>query len=319
RGETEEEYYRCIDEVMAYDPEVVHDDGADLIIRIHEKRPELAEKVLVGCEETTTGVIRLKAMERDGVLRFPVIAVNDTRTKRLFDNVEGTGLSTMEGILKATGVLMAGKNVVVAGYGYCGSGIAKRARGLGANVVVCEVDPVKALQAVMEGYRVMPMDEAAAIGDIFITATGCKDIVTARHMLKMKDGAVLCNSGHFNVEVSVKDLEEISVERRRVRPYVDEYRLKDGRKLYLLGEGRLVNLVCGPGHPSEVMDLSFGNQALCARYVVRLSERLEAKVYSVPASIDRTIAELKLEAMGMRIDRLTPEQEAYLRSWRLGT
>lgn len=318
KGESEKEYYECIDDVLSFNPSIVHDDGADLIVRIHNKRPELTDKILGGLEETTTGVIRLKAMERDETLRVPVIAVNDTRTKRMFDNVFGTGQSTLDGVIRATGMLLAGKQIVVCGYGYCGRGIAKRADGMGAKVIVCEVDPVKALEAAMEGYRVMSLSKASEIGDIFITATGCKDVVRKEHMAQMKDGAILANAGHFNVEISIPDLDEISVEKRRIDHCVEEYRRSDGTRLYLLGEGRLVNLVCGVGHPPEVMDMSFADQALCAEYLAKNKEKLNPRVYDVPEAIDLSVARLKLEAMGITIDRLTDEQLEYLKSWQLG-
>ena len=319
RGQTRDEYYWCIRQVISHGPRLVHDDGADLITTIHEEHKGLAGRVICGFEETTTGVIRLKAMEREGVLAFPIIAVNEARTKRLFDNRYGTGQSVIDGLMRATNILLAGKTVVVCGYGWCGRGIAMRARGMGAHVVVCEVDPVKALEAVMDGYPVMPLAEAARIGDIFITATGCEKVIRREHMELMKDGAILANAGHFNVEIWIPDLEELAVRRERVRPCVDAYLLPDGRKLYLLGEGRLVNLVCADGHPPDVMDMSFANQALSAEYAVKHEGELEIKVHMVPEEVDMAVARLKLEALGVRIDELTPEQEAYLASWRLGT
>jgi len=319
RGQSEKEYYECINRVIDFGPMLVHDDGADLIATLHSERRNVASKIICGFEETTTGVIRLKAMEREGVLIFPIIAVNDARSKRLFDNRYGTGQSTIDGIIRATNMLLAGRTVVVCGYGWCGRGIAMRARGMGANVIVVEVDPVKALEAVMDGYRVMPLTEAAKIGDIFITATGCTKVIRKEHMLLMKDGAILANSGHFNVEIWIPDLEEISISKRKVKPCVDEYTLKDGRKLYLLGEGRLVNLVCADGHPPQVMDMSFANQALCAEYAVKNADKLEKKVHLVPDEVDLTVAKLKLETMGVKIDQLTEEQRKYLASWKLGT
>ena len=319
RGQSRDEYYWCIEQVISHGPVLVHDDGADLITTIHDKHKGLADRTICGFEETTTGVLRLKAMEREGVLAFPIIAVNDARTKRLFDNRYGTGQSVIDGLMRATNVLLAGKTVVVCGYGWCGRGIAMRARGMGAHVIVCEVDPVKALEAVMDGYRVMPLAEAARIGDIFITATGCEKVIRREHMELMKDGAILANAGHFNVEIWIPDLEELAVRKERVRPYVDAYVMSDGRKLYLLGEGRLVNLVCADGHPPDVMDMSFANQALCAEYAVKHQGQLEPKVYLVPDEVDMAVARLKLEALGVKIDELTPEQEAYLASWKLGT
>ena len=320
RGQGKEDYYWCIKQVLGRGPRLVHDDGADLIVTFHQEFPSNAlERVLAGFEETTTGVLRLKAMERDGVLAFPIIAVNEARTKRMFDNRYGTGQSVIDGLMRATNVLLAGKTVVVCGYGWCGRGIAMRARGLGARVVVCEVDPVKALEAVMDGYEVMPLARAASIGDIFITATGCEKVVRREHMELMKDGAILANAGHFNVEIWLPDLEELAVRKEEVRPCVEAYVLPDGRKLYLLGEGRLVNLVCADGHPPDVMDMSFANQALCAEYAVEHEGELENRVYLVPEEVDMAVARLKLEALGVEIDRLTPEQEEYLASWRLGT
>ncbi len=319
RGQSSEDYYWCIRRVLEYAPQIVHDDGADMICTIHDERSDLAKSVIVAQEETTTGVIRLKTMERLGILKFPVIAVNDARTKRLFDNRYGTGQSTMDGILRATGVLIAGKTLVVSGYGWCGRGIAMRARGMGANVVVTEVDPVKALEAVMEGFRVTSMGEAAKVGDIFVTATGCTKVIRGEHMGLMKDGAILANAGHFNVEVSIPDLQELSAGKEIVRPNVERYILRNGRALYLLGEGRLVNLVCAEGHPPEVMDMSFVNQALCAEYAVGHKRELKSRVYDVPDEIDYSVAKLKLETVGVTLDSLTEEQRDYLQSWKLGT
>jgi len=317
RGETTDEYFWAIGKVASSEPNVVIDDGGDLHAYLHEKLPNIAERVWGGTEETTTGVIRLKAMERSGVLKYPVIAVNNALTKYLFDNRYGTGQSTIDGILRATNTLLAGKVVVVAGYGWVGRGIAMRARGMGARVIVTEVDPIKALEAVMDGFEVMPMKEAAKIGDIFITATGNIDVITAEHFELMKDGAMLANAGHFNVEVSVSDLEKIAVSKREVRPCVTEYTLRNGKKLYLLGEGRLVNLVCAEGHPSEVMDMSFANQALSVKYIVENRGKLERKVYNVPIEIDRMVAELKLRSMNISIDTLTEKQVKYLQSWKI--
>ncbi|MCC6047859.1 MAG: adenosylhomocysteinase [Desulfurococcaceae archaeon] len=316
RGETEEEYFWCIEQVARSRPDIVVDDGGDLHVFLHERVPELASEVIGGTEETTTGVIRLRALERAGLLKYPVIAVNDSKTKYLFDNRYGTGQSTLDGIMRATNVLIAGKVVVVAGYGWVGRGIATRARGMGARVVVTEVDPVKALEAVMDGFEVMPMERAVRIGDIFITATGNIDVIRAEHMLTMKDGAILANAGHFNVEISVEDLERIAVSKRKVREHVTEYLLPNGRRVYLLAEGRLVNLAAAEGHPSEVMDLSFSNQALAIRYLVEKRGGLERKVYRLPDELDTAIARLKLQSMGIEIDSLTEKQRKYLESWR---
>ncbi len=316
RGMSEEEYFWAIEKVASYKPHMVIDDGADLHVTLHEKLVDVARGVWGGTEETTTGVIRLRALEREGRLLYPVIAVNDAYTKFLFDNRYGTGQSTVDGILRATNVLLAGKVAVVAGYGWVGRGIAMRLRGMGARVIVTEVDPIRALEAVMDGFNVMRMDEAAPLGDIFVTATGNRDVIRKEHMLKMKDGAILANAGHFNVEINVRDLEEISVSKRRIREYVDEYKLKDGRRLYLLAEGRLVNLVAAEGHPSEVMDMSFANQALSLLYIKEHRGELEPRVYRVPYDQDRRVALMKLESMGIRIDELTPVQRKYLESWK---
>jgi len=317
RGESKDEYFWAIDVVASVEPNVVIDDGGDLHAHLHEKKIDVAEKVWGGTEETTTGVIRLKALEREGILRYPVIAVNNALTKYLFDNRYGTGQSTVDGVLRATNILIAGKTVVVAGYGWVGRGIAMRMRGMGARVIVTEVDPIRALEAVMDGFEVMPMSKAAEIGDIFITATGNKSVIREEHFVKMKDGAILANAGHFNVEVDVEALERIAVSKREVRPCVTEYTLRNGKKLYLLGEGRLVNLVCAEGHPSEVMDMSFANQALSVKFIVENRGKLERKVYNVPMEIDRRVAELKLRSMGIEIDVLTEEQRKYLESWRI--
>ncbi len=318
RGQTTEEYYWCIDKVLDYKPVITLDDGADLVGTLHSKRTEELNNVKGGTEETTTGVIRLRAMEKAGSLKYPIIAVNDAYTKYLFDNRYGTGQSTMDGILRATNTLVAGKNFVVCGYGWCSRGIAMRAHGMGANVIITEVNPLRALEAAMNGLRVMPLAEAATLGDIFVTATGDINVVRKEHMQKMKDGAIIANSGHFNVEISLKDLEELSEAKRTMRPNLVEYKLKDGRKLYLLAEGRLVNLSAAEGHPSEVMDMSFANQALCAEYVAK-SAKMPPRVYTVPKEIDETVAELKLKAMNIKIDELTPEQKKYLATWEMGT
>jgi adenosylhomocysteinase len=318
RGQTTEEYYWCINKVLDYKPVITLDDGADLVGTLHSKRTAGLQDVKGGTEETTTGVVRLRAMESDGSLKYPIIAVNDAYTKYLFDNRYGTGQSTIDGILRATSVLLAGKNFVVCGYGWCSRGIAMRARGLGANVIVTEVIPTKALEAAMDGLRVMPIAEAAAIGDIFVTATGDINVIRGEHMEKMKDGAIIANSGHFNVEISLRDLEALSLAKRTMRSNMVEYSMKDGRKLYLLAEGRLVNLSAAEGHPSEVMDMSFANQALCAEYMAKAA-KMPPKVYPVPIDIDETVAELKLKAMGVKIDKLTAEQKRYLATWEMGT
>ncbi len=318
RGQNTEEYYKCIDNVLDYKPAITLDDGADLVGTLHSKRQAQLKSVKGGTEETTTGVIRLRAMEKDGSLKYPIVAVNDAYTKYLFDNRYGTGQSTLDGILRATSVLIAGKNFVVGGYGWCSRGIAMRAQGMGANVIVTEVQPTRALEAAMNGLRVMPMSEAAAIGDIFVTATGDLNVIRKEHMQKMKDGVIMCNSGHFNVEISIPDLESLSKGKRTIRPNMEEYTLKDGRRLYLLAEGRLVNLAAAEGHPSEVMDMSFANQALCSEYIAK-SRKLETKVYTVPKEIDEKVAELKLKSMGIGIDELTAEQKKYLSTWEMGT
>ena len=318
RGQNTEDYYRCIDKVLDFKPSITLDDGADLVGTLHSHRQAQITDVKGGTEETTTGVIRLRAMERDGSLKYPIVAVNDAYTKYLFDNRYGTGQSTMDGILRATSILIAGKNFVVGGYGWCSRGIAMRAQGMGANVIVTEVQPTRALEAAMNGLRVMPMSEAAALGDIFVTATGDLNVLRKEHFQKMKDGTILANSGHFNVEISIPDLESMSVSKRMIRPNMEEYTLKDGRKLYLLAEGRLVNLASAEGHPSEVMDMSFANQALCSEYIAK-SDKLETKVYCVPKEIDENVAEIKLQSMGVNIDELTDEQKKYLSTWEMGT
>jgi adenosylhomocysteinase len=318
RGQNTEDYYKCIDKVLDFKPTMTMDDGADVVGMLHSKRQNQIKDVKGGTEETSTGVVRLKAMEQDGSLKYPIVAVNDAYTKYLFDNRYGTGQSTIDGIMRATSVLLAGKNFVVGGYGWCSRGIAMRARGLGANVIVTEVQPTRALEAVMDGYRVMTMAEAAPIGDIFVTATGDISVVSKEHMQKMKDGAIMCNSGHFNVEINIPDLESLTKAKRTMRPNMEEYALKDGRKLYLLAEGRLVNLAAAEGHPSEVMDMSFANQALCSEYIAKTA-KLQTKVYTVPKEIDEKVAELKLKTMGVTIDELTAEQKKYLSTWEMGT
>jgi adenosylhomocysteinase len=320
KGEDNETYYEHIHAALDHKPHITMDDGADLVSTLHKDRTELIGNVIGGTEETTTGVIRLRAMANEGVLRYPIVAVNDALTKHLFDNRYGTGQSTMDGVIRATNVLIAGKTVVVAGYGWCSRGIAMRAQGLGGNVIVTEIDPLKALEAVMDGYRVMPMAEAAPHGDVFITSTGDINVVDTHHFETMKDGAIVANSGHFNVEINIPGLAEMAEgEPRRVRPFVDEYTLPDGRRINLLADGRLVNLAAAEGHPSAVMDMSFANQALCSAYMLENAEDLEKTVYAVPEEIDEEIAKIKLEAMGVEIDVLTPEQEAYLASWEAGT
>ena len=319
RGQTNKEYYWCLNKVLDSKPNITLDDGADLVTTIHTKRITLLKDIIGGAEETTTGVIRLRSMAKSRVLKYPMIAVNDTPTKHMFDNVYGTGQSTVDGILRATNILLAGKTVVVAGYGYCGKGVASRMRGMGAKVVICEVDPVKALQANMDGFEVKKLIEAAESGDIFVTVTGNKHIIRREHFSKMKDGAILANSGHFNVELDLKSLGQISKKRRFIREYVEEYTLNNGKKINVLGEGRLINLAAAEGHPPSVMDMSFANQALCAEYMVKKGKTLKKIVYGVPEEIDQEIARLKLASMGIRIDNLTTEQKKYLASWEMGT
>ena len=319
KGEDSETYYQHINAALDHAPHITMDDGADLVSTLHKERGDLIENVIGGTEETTTGVIRLRAMAAQGALRYPIIAVNDAHTKYLFDNRYGTGQSTIDGILRATNFLLAGRNFVVGGYGWCARGIAMRARGMGANVIVTEVNPLRALEAVMDGFRVMPMMEAARIGDIFVTSTGDINVIDRQHMEVMKDGVILANSGHFNVEINIPALEDMAVEVRHVRHSVDQYILPDGRRINLLAEGRLVNLAAAEGHPASVMDMSFANQALAVEYMVKHGRELEKKVYSVPEEIDREIARLKLASMGIEIDTLTEEQERYLRSWEEGT
>jgi len=318
RGQTTEEYYQCVESVIDHNPITTLDDGADLVGAIHSKRTKILSNIKGGTEETTTGVLRLRAMEKTGALKYAIIAVNDAYTKYLFDNRYGTGQSTIDGILRATNILLAGKNFVVCGYGWCGRGIAMRAQGMGANVIITEVNPLKALEATMNGFRVMPIAEAAALGDMFVTTTGDISVIRKEHMQKMKDGAILANSGHFNVEINIKDLEELATSKRNIRPNLDEYELEDRRKLYLLAEGRLVNLASAEGHPAEVMDMSFANQALCVEYIIK-NEKMPPKVYTVPKEIDETVSRLKLDAMKIKIDELTEEQKKYLATWEMGT
>ncbi len=319
RGQTREEYYECIAEVASVKPNIVLDDGADLHAYLHSTGINYVSELWGGTEETTTGVNRLRVLEKEGKLAYPIIAVNDSLTKFMFDNRYGTGQSTIDGILRATNVLLAGKVFVVAGYGWVGKGIAMRARGMGARVIVTEVDPVKALEAVMDGYNVMPMSEASKIGDVFVTATGNVSVIRKEHILQMKDGAILANAGHFNVEINLKDLEEVTKSKRRLNNYVEEHTLINGRRIYLLAEGRLVNLVAAEGHPSEVMDMSFSNQALATLYIKEHRGKLENRVYTLPRYIDEMIARLKLKSMGIEIDSLTEEQIKYLTSWSAGT
>ncbi len=319
KGEDNDTYYQHIMAALDHKPNITMDDGADLVTTALTKRKEVLDAIIGGTEETTTGVIRLRAMAKEGVLSYPIIAVNDADTKHMFDNRYGTGQSTIDGIIRATNVLLAGSKFVVAGYGWCGRGLAMRARGLGAEVIITEVDPTKALEAVMDGFRVMSMNEAAKIGDVFCTVTGNKGILRNEHFQAMKDGAVISNSGHFNVEIDIPALERLSSSKRTTRPFVEEYSLKDGRKINLLGEGRLINLASAEGHPASVMDMSFADQSLSVEYLVKNHKSLEKKVYAVPAELDKKVARLKLESMGIKIDRLTPEQEEYLASWSEGT
>ena len=319
KGEDNQTYYKHLEAVLEQRPQITMDDGADLVSLVLGKRKELIPGILGSTEETTTGVIRLRSMAREGVLKFPVISVNDADTKHLFDNRYGTGQSTVDGIIRATNQLFAGQRVVVAGYGWCGRGFAMRSKGLGADVIVTEVNPTRALEAVMDGFRVMDMFEAAKIGDIFCTLTGDKNVIAGEHFKLMKSGAIVCNSGHFNVEIDIPALESLSSAKRQTRDFVDEYTLRDGRKIYLLGEGRLINLASAEGHPAVVMDMSFANQALSAEHLVKNAKNLEAKVYPVPTELDQSVARLKLESLGVAIDKLTPEQEEYLASWSEGT
>jgi adenosylhomocysteinase len=319
KGEDNNTYYQHLKAALDHNPQITMDDGADLVTGMLKERRDLLSNLVGSTEETTTGVIRLKAMAKDGVLSFPVVAVNDSLTKHLFDNRYGTGQSTLDGVIRATNVLIAGKTVVVGGYGWCSKGIAMRAKGFGADVVVTEIDPVKALEAAMDGFRVMPMVQAARVGDIFITATGDIHVLDAEDFAAMKDGAIIANSGHFNVEINIPDLEKAAVEKRQPRAYIDQYIMADGRRLNLLGEGRLINLASAEGHPSAVMDMSFANQALASEFLLRNKGKLEPKVYALPEEVDREIAALKLAAMGINIDTLTAEQEHYLNSWEEGT
>jgi adenosylhomocysteinase len=319
KGEDKETYYRHIHQVLDTNPQLTMDDGCDLVSTLHTERREQLDGVVGGTEETTTGVIRLRAMAKEGVLRYPIIAVNDAYTKHLFDNRYGTGQSTIDAILRATNLLLAGRKFVVIGYGWCGRGVATRARGMGAHVIICEVDPLKALEALMDGFEVMPLSQAAAVGDIFVTVTGNLHVLREEHFRAMKSGAIVANSGHFNVEIDIPALERMARAKRTIRPFVEEYTLPDGRRLYLLGEGRLVNLAAAEGHPAAVMDMSFANQALSVEYIVNHQGKLPCEVFPVPREIDAQVAQLKLQALGVQIDTLTPEQQAYLESWEMGT
>ncbi|HLK31580.1 MAG TPA: adenosylhomocysteinase [Terriglobales bacterium] len=319
KGEDNETYYSHITAALDHKPHVTMDDGADLVTCVLTKRLDVADSIIGGTEETTTGVIRLRAMAKEGVLRYPIIAVNDAATKHLFDNRYGTGQSTVDGIIRATNILLAGSKFVVAGYGWCGRGLAMRARGMGAEVIVTEIDPTRALEAVMDGFRVMSMVEAAKLGDVFVTVTGDKNVLAREHFELMRDGAIVANSGHFNVEIDIPALERMSSSKRTTRPFVEEYSLKDGRKINLLGEGRLINLASAEGHPAAVMDMSFANQALSVDYLTKNYNQLQKMVYAVPEELDKRVARMKLESMGIKIDRLTPEQEEYLASWSEGT
>ena len=319
KGESNEVYYSHLNSALDSKPQITMDDGADVVSALHTKRKDLLAGIVGGTEETTTGVIRLRAMAKDKVLAYPIIAVNDALTKHLFDNRYGTGQSTIDGIIRATNVLLAGMTLVVAGYGWCGRGVAMRARGLGANVIVTEIDPTKAIEAIMDGYRVMTMHDAAAIGEVFVTVTGNKNVIARDHFERLKSGAILCNSGHFNVEIDLDTLGAMASSRRETRAFVEEFAMRDGRKIYVLGEGRLINLAAAEGHPASVMDMSFANQALSAEYMVKNHASLEKKVYSVPEELDKQVAKMKLESMGVAIDRLSLEQEEYLAGWSEGT
>src|SRR5262244_2901400 len=319
KGESPDTYNRHVRMALDHEPDLIIDDGSDVVATMVKERPELLSKIVGTTEETTTGLVRLRALEKSGRMTWPVIAVNDAQTKHFFDNRYGTGQSTLDGIVRATNLLLAGLKVVIAGYGWCGRGVAMRAKGLGADVIVTEIDPVKGIEAVMDGFRVLPMADAAKEGDVFITVTGNKNVIRAEHFEQMKSGAVVCNSGHFNVEIDIPALERLSSGKREVRPLVDEYQLKDGRRICLIGEGRLVNLATAEGHPAAVMDMSFANQALSAEYLVKNAKELKAQVYVVPEHLDKEIARLKLESMGHKLDKLTPEQEHYLASWQEGT
>lgn len=319
KGENTQTYYEHVDAVIDTLPQITMDDGADVVGRIHETRTDALETIIGGTEETTTGVIRLAAMAKQGALKYPIIAVNEAKTKHFFDNRYGTGQSTLDGIIRATNRLLAGRTLVVSGYGWCGRGVAMRGRGMGAQVIVCEVDPLKALEAIMDGFRVMPAVEAAALCDVWVTVTGDLNVIDGPMFENMKDGAIVCNSGHFNSEINIPWLEENATDHKTLRPFVEEYTLPNGRKVVLLAEGRLVNLSCAEGHPASVMDMSFANQALCAEFMAKHADEMDPDCYDVPADIDNAIAQLKLETLGVTIDTLTPEQAAYLNSWQMGT
>ncbi len=318
KGETKEDYYKFLNKVIEFKPHITIDDGCDLVTEIHTKHPEIIKGIIGGAEETTTGVIRLRAMEKDNALKYPIIAVNESKTKHLMDNIKGTGQSTIDGILRASNILIAGENFVICGYGECGKGLAQRAQGMDANVIVTEVDPFRALQAVMDGFRVMPIRKAAQIGDVFVTVTGNKNVIDVEHMKLMKDGSILANSGHFDAEININGLKKKAKKQRRIRPFMDEYKL-DGKRIFILGEGRLVNLVAAEGHPSTIMAMSFCNQAFACEFLVKNKGKLEPKVYTLPAEKDDEIAKLQLQAMGIEIDTLTKEQESYMKSWKEGT
>ncbi len=318
-GEDNKSYYSHINAVLNMKPNITLDDGADLVSTIHKKRQDLVKYILAGTEETTTGVIRLRSLQSKDLLMFPVFAINDAQTKHFFDNRYGTGQSTIDGILRATNILLAGTKFVVAGYGWCGRGVAMRAQGMGANVIVCEVDPLKALEALMDGYDVMPIDKAAQLGDVFLSTTGDRHVIDVKHFKKMKDGAIVANSGHFDVEINIPGLKKMSKSKRRIKEFVDEYTLKDGRKINILGEGRLINLASAEGHPASVMDMSFANQALTCEFIKKNYKQFKKEVYRVPIKIDENVAKLKLKAIGIKIDKLTKEQKEYLASWHMGT
>jgi adenosylhomocysteinase len=318
-GENNKVYYSHINAVLDTKPNITMDDGADLVSTVHKKRQNLVSNIMAGTEETTTGVIRLRSLQNEGLLMFPVFAINDAQTKHFFDNRYGTGQSTIDGILRATNILLSGSKFVVCGYGWCGRGVAMRAKGMGANVIVCEVDPLKALEAVMDGYQVMPIDKAAKLGDVFLSTTGDMHVIDVKHFKKMKDGAIVANSGHFDVEINIPGLKKISKSKRRIKEFVDEYTLKNGRRINILGEGRLINLASAEGHPASVMDMSFANQALTSEFVKKNYKNLQKEVYKVPQKIDENVAKIKLETMGVKIDKLTREQKEYLASWQLGT
>jgi adenosylhomocysteinase len=318
-AESNKTYYQHINSALDIKPHITMDDGADLVSTLHSKKKSLLTNIIGGTEETTTGVIRLKSMASAGILRYPIIAVNDAKTKHLFDNRYGTGQSTLDGILRATNILLAGLNFVIAGYGWCGRGVALRARGAGSKVIICEVDPLRALEAVMDGFQVMSLKEAAKIGDIFVTVTGDKSVINGSHFSKMKDGAIVANSGHFNVEIDIPSLKKLSQKKRKIRDFVEEFTLKNGKKIYLLGEGRLINLAAAEGHPAVVMDMSFANQAMSAAYLVRKGKTLQKEVFPVPSAIDEEIAAMKLKSLGVKIDSLTREQIKYLKNWQEGT